>query len=77
MNGTLSERIAAIRLPVNALASAAGVHPETVYRLVRGGNKRGPLHENHEAIQEALTAEEIRLRDYLVALHGIPQGEGK
>jgi hypothetical protein len=76
MQGTLSQRISAIRLPARSLAAIAGVHVETVYRMMRNRNKRGAFHQNHQAVERAVLAEEIRLRDYLCAIHGPPQGEG-
>jgi DNA-binding MurR/RpiR family transcriptional regulator len=75
MNGTLAQRIAAIRLSARSLAAEAGVTPATIYRLLNGRNKRGGWAQHQQDIERAVAAEEIRLRDYLCSLHGPPQGE--
>lgn len=59
-----------IRLPVNALAGAAEVHHDTAHRYLRGAQSILP--RNRRALERALVAEELALRDHLLALHPLP-----
>jgi transcriptional regulator with XRE-family HTH domain len=67
----LAERARVIRLEDKAVAAAAGIAENTVSRTF--GGKTQPLLITCRAIEAAILAEELRLRDYLFALHGAPQ----
>jgi len=71
----LAERLRAIRLSQSDLARRIGLPFNTVSRILLGSVDARA--SNVEAIKVALVAEEKRLRDYLVGLHGCPQDEGE
>lgn len=72
---TIAERARAIRFSDKALGEAAGLAENTVYRTLAGITR--PMLDTADALRNALTAEEIRLRDYLLALHPVPAREGQ
>jgi hypothetical protein len=71
----LADRARSIRLPFKALGDLAGCAENTVNRTLTGATR--PLQETALAIENALIAEEIRLCDYLVGLHGTPRSRAK
>lgn len=71
---TISERAHAIRLGRKALAQHAQLSEKTIGMILR--NASGGRHHSIVAIDNALIAEELRLRDYLLTLHPVKE-EGK
>lgn len=65
----ITDRIARVRLPQKALADRAALDEDTVSRALT--NKTDPRNSTLEKIERALTAEEIDLRDHLLALHPV------
>ena len=65
----IDKRIARLRLPPKMLAKMAGVNFGTYYRARQYPGST--LRRNLERLTQALAAEEIALRDYLLALHPI------
>lgn len=67
MQHTRAERVRAraqiIRLPLKQLADAAGVHEDTLHAFLHRG--RDPRVSTVEKIEQALAAEEARLREAL------------
>jgi transcriptional regulator with XRE-family HTH domain len=68
---TIAERARAIRFSDKALGEAAGLAENTVYRTL--SRRTRPLQDTADMLSSALTAEELRLRDYLLALHPVKQ----
>ncbi len=67
----LLARAAAIRLPLQHLAAAAGKHPNTVKKLPR---REGREHRaTVEAIDRALTGEEQKVLRHLLGRFGKPE----
>lgn len=66
----LLARAAAIRLPLTLLAAGAGLDKHTVVRLRQ--RARNVRHRTIARVRAALEREEIKLRDHLIALHGLP-----
>jgi hypothetical protein len=64
----IKERAGAINLTLKRLAQAHGLDFTTAYRIARGGDV---LVSTHAKLVDALIAEEIRLRDYLLSIHPI------
>jgi transcriptional regulator with XRE-family HTH domain len=64
---TIRDRVQAIRLPLKDLARASGLNEMTAIRTLRATTS--PLQTTADALSDALIAEELRLRDYLNALH--------
>jgi len=79
--GTLSqlkERAGNIHLRMNPLAELAGVPPSTAHARKRDGSDRDMRASTMRKLADALIAEELRLRDYLNALHPVSTtDEGK
>ena len=76
--GTLSQlkqRAEAIHLRMNPLADLAGVPPSTAHARKKDGSDRDLRASTMCKLSEALIAEELRLRDYLLALHPVPATE--
>lgn len=71
----IRERASRIRLSRKALAEATGLVEMTIGRTLSG--QTSPNMTTFDAIESALVAEEIRLRDYLLSLHPVeaPQKE--
>lgn len=65
------DRANAVRLPQSRIAELSGLHKSTVERTFN--SKTGPLHTTLERMELAVVQEEVRLRDYLIRLHGVPQ----
>lgn len=63
----IGRRAKEIGYPVNELARAAGVHETTIYRSL--GRDSNNSMQTMRKLMAALTAREIELRDYLLALH--------
>lgn len=66
----MAERARAVRLEDKVIAAAAGIGENTVFRTFAG--KTRPLLLTAKAIEAAIVTEELRLRDYLIGLHGVP-----
>lgn len=71
----LAARIARIRLPQTKIAAATKLDEDTVSRALRA--RRGCLNSTAIKIEQVVVAEELRLRDHLIALHGIPENQGR
>src|SRR5262245_51460457 len=71
----ITERTTMLRLLRPELARLAGINVKTVTALLNGWHRRGPRDVVAHKVERAVTAEELRLRDYLCAIHGPPQGE--
>lgn len=69
---TIAERAAAIRLSPSHLSRATGLTAHTVGRTLNGRTK--PFLETAETLERVIRAEELRLRDYLLALHPVGLG---
>lgn len=67
---TIRERISAIRFPPKDLARASQVSVNTINRTLAGDTQ--PYKNTFDAIEKSVVAEELRLRDYLLALHPLP-----
>jgi len=62
------QRVKAVNLTLRCLGQRAGLSITTAYR--------GPRTlKNHHALLQELVAEEIRLRDHLLALHPLEEKE--
>lgn len=61
------ERRKAIRFPPKEHAIVAGLAEHIAVRTLN--RRQRPTFDNVAALSKALTAEEIRLRDYLIGLH--------
>lgn len=72
--GEIKSRADAIRLPMGHLADLAGVAPSSITRALQGGTLYATTLKR---LEDALLAEEARLRDYLVSLHGCPESKGE
>lgn len=73
--GTILERAHAIRLDKKALAGLAGLSQKSVGMTLR--EQSSPRLNNLQAMERALVADEIRLRDYLLTLHPIETATGE
>lgn len=76
--GTISQlkaRAEAIHLRMNPLAALAGVQPSVAHARKRDGSERDVRASTMHKLSDALIAEELRLRDYLNALHPVPATE--
>ncbi len=73
--GEIKSRADEIRLRMGRLAELAGVAPSTPSRALKSGT--GVHASTLKRLEGALLAEEQRLRDYLVGLHGCPQDKGE
>lgn len=71
----IKERAENIRLPMNTLAALAGVAASTAHAH-KGGVPRDPRESSLRKMSDALIADELRLRDYLLALHPVVAKEG-
>lgn len=67
---TIRDRASALRLSKKALAQATGLAEMTIGRTLRGATS--PNLTTCDEIGQAIVAEELRLRDYLVGLHPLP-----
>lgn len=67
----LKERAENIRLRMNNLAALAGVPPSTAHARHSDGTARDVRSSTLKKLTDAQIAEEIRLRDYLLALHPV------
>lgn len=70
---TIRERAFRIRLGQKQIAVASRLSQKSVNMILNG--RSGGRHDSVVAIDEALTAEELALRDYLLALHPIKTEE--
>ena len=59
----ISERAAAIRLPIKTLAERAGVHEDSAHRALK--QQVDPRASTVERLSDAVKAEEAQLRDHL------------
>jgi transcriptional regulator with XRE-family HTH domain len=69
MQQDLAARVSALRFPHSELAKAAGLDKNTVTRALKG---RSILSGSLQKIEAVVAADEIRLRDYLLARHPLP-----
>lgn len=69
----IRDRAAAIRLSNKALAGATGLVENTIGRTL--GGRTSPNLTTCDLLGNAVLAEEIRLRDYLLTLHPVGQTE--
>lgn len=67
----IATRAAAVRLDKKELAALAQVSHKQVVQITRG--TASPRLNTLQAIEAAMLAEELRLRDYLIGLHGLPR----
>lgn len=70
---TLAQRAERIRLSLKDIAAAADVNANTVSRTFNGVTD--PRGITNRSIAGAIEKAELELRDYLVALHGLPATE--
>lgn len=74
----LKERAAGIHLRMNQLAVLAGVPASTAHARNKDGSERDTRSSSLRKLVDAQVAEELRLRDYLNALHPVATSdEGK
>ena len=66
----IKERAEAVNLTLKRLARRAKVHPSTAYRASHAGDCRVTTNAK---LSRALVAEELKLLDHLLALHGAPE----
>lgn len=76
MRPPLGERLAMLTYSQSDLAREAQVNRRTINDLVNGKRMRGPTPVLRNAVEGAISAHEMRVRDYLIAIHGLPSGEG-
>lgn len=69
----IASRARKLRLSHVELARRAKVTPETISRFLN--DRQQPYHLTRTSVTAAIVAEELALRDYLVALHGVPPGK--
>lgn len=69
----LAERITRIRLPQHIIATGAALDEMTVSRVLNG--RTDARNSTLDRIEQQVCAEEIALRDHLLALHPIEQSE--
>ncbi|WNV10120.1 hypothetical protein RSO67_02670 [Tardiphaga sp. 709] len=62
----MKSRAEAIRWTLADVSLRSGMARSTAYQVVEHQN---PKRSTHEALSDAILAEEIRLRDYLLGLH--------
>lgn len=67
----IDARARAVHLKRSDLAELSGLPPDTVGRTLNG--RTDPRLSTTNKLAQALTAEELRLRDHLLALHGLPE----
>lgn len=67
----IKERAANIRLKMNTLAELAGVPPSTAHARNADGRERDIRASTLQKLADALVAEELRIRDYLLSLHPV------
>jgi hypothetical protein len=65
----ISERARAIRLSRKAWAGQCGLSEKALGMILNG--RSGGMHQSFVNAEKALIADEVRLRDYLLALHPI------
>ena len=70
----LKERMTMLRIGHRELAKLCGITTKTISGILAAKVKPQPA--TAKVLDQALTGEEIKLRDYLVSIHGAPQGEG-
>lgn len=70
----IRERAEAIRLGKKELSDLSGLSERTTGQIMR--EQRSPRLDNLQALERALLAQELSLRDYLIALHGVPPADG-
>ncbi|WP_107344454.1 hypothetical protein [Rhodopseudomonas palustris] len=68
----IKERAAAVRLTMNDVARLAGLPASTAHAKARDGRIRDVRSSTLAKLSSAVIAEELRQRDYLVGLHGLP-----
>jgi hypothetical protein len=66
----IKKRAEAVNVTLKRLARRAKVHPSTAYRASISGDCRVTTNAK---LSRELVAEELRLLDHLLALHGIPE----
>lgn len=71
----IKERAVNIRLRMNNLAALAGLPPSTAHARTADGRDRDMRASTYRKLVDAIVAEELRLRDYLLSLHPLPEGE--
>lgn len=71
---TIRERATHVRLTRKALAEMTGLAEMTIGRTLNG--QTSPNMTTLDTIEGAVIAEELRLRDYLLALHPVATGSG-
>ena len=71
----IRQRVRAIRLPQCTLADLVRIEKNTVSRVLLG--KTDPRNSTVSSLIDGVTAEELRLRDYLLALHPLPEQHHK
>jgi hypothetical protein len=64
---TIRDRALAVRLGKKELSSLSGLSEKSTGMILRGASS--PRLNNLQALERAVIAEEIRLRDYLFGLH--------
>jgi hypothetical protein len=69
-NNPIAKRVERLRMTKSELAGITKFHENTVIRALSDAQ---PVHKSTaQAIAEAVTAEELALRDYLIDLHPLP-----
>lgn len=66
----IKNRAEAVNLTLKRLARRAKVHPSTAYRASLAGDCRVTTNAK---LSRALLAEELRMLEHLLALHGTPE----
>jgi hypothetical protein len=66
---TIRDRALAVRLGKKELSELAKLSQKSTGMIMRG--QSSPRLNNLQALERAVVAEEIRLRDYLLALHPV------
>lgn len=70
----LKERAENIRLRMNGVAELAGVPPSTAHARKTDGTPRDVRSSTLQKLADAIIAEELRMRDYLLTLHPVKKG---
>ena len=67
----LATRVKMIRYPQEWLGRACGLSQDAISKIFRA--RRDMMLSTYQRLDRAITAEELRLRDYLIGLHGLPE----
>lgn len=71
----IAKRVERLRIRQSDLAGIAKIHKNTVARVL--SDEPNVLTSTQKKVDQAVTAEELSLRDYLLDLHPVPAPEAQ